>query len=57
MTKTWTERIAGLAVDALLTAKVLKGEDFERAVSIVEEEVRVRLVMGDWPDDSYKQSN
>ena len=54
MTKTWTERIAGLAVDALLTAKVLKDEDFERAVSIVEEEIRVRLAIGDWPDDSYK---
>jgi hypothetical protein len=49
---TWTERIANLAVDALLTAKLVKPEDFERAAAIVEEEIRVRLVMGDWPDDN-----
>jgi hypothetical protein len=54
--KPWTERVAALAVDGLCTAKLVKDEDFERAVAIVEEEIRVRLVMGDWPDDSYKSN-
>ncbi len=56
MKKSWTERMACLAVDALLVAKIIKNEDFERAVAIVEEEIRVRLVMRDWPDDSYKSN-
>lgn len=51
MRKPWTERIASLAVDALRTAKMVKDADLERAVAIVEEEIRVRLALGDLPDD------
>ena len=41
--------MAGLAVDALLTAKIVKKEDFERAVEIVSEEINVRLCLQDLP--------
>ena len=56
MKKTWTERVAGIVVHTLVAAKLLKDEDVERAMAIVEEEIRVRLVIGDWPDDSYKSN-
>jgi hypothetical protein len=41
--------MAGLAVDALLTAKIVQSDDFERAVQIVSEELSVRLSLGDNP--------
>jgi hypothetical protein len=47
--KAWSDRVAALAVDALLTGKVLRKEDFDRAVAIVSEEILVRLTMGDYP--------
>jgi len=49
MDKAWNDRIAELAVDALLTAKLLRKEDFSRAVEIVSEEISVRLTLGDRP--------
>jgi hypothetical protein len=49
MDKNWSDRIAGLAVDALLTAKVLRKEDLSRAIEIVSEEISVRLALGDLP--------
>lgn len=45
----WSRSVAELAVDALVTAKVLGEDDFERAVSIVAEEINVRLALGDRP--------
>jgi hypothetical protein len=47
--KNWSDRIAGLAVDALLTARIVQRGDFERAVEIVSEELSVRLSLGDNP--------
>jgi hypothetical protein len=47
--KTWSDRMAALAVDALLTAKVVRKEDLERAIEIVSEEISVRLSLGDVP--------
>ena len=47
--KSWSDRVAGIAVDALLTAKIVKKEDFERAVGIVSEEIYVRLCLEDMP--------
>ena len=47
--KSWSDRVAGIAVDALLTAKIVKKEDFERAVGIVSEEIYVRLCLEDTP--------
>jgi len=56
MKRAWTERVASIVVHTLVAAKLLKDEDIERGVAIVEEEIRVRLVIGDWPDDSYKSN-
>jgi hypothetical protein len=47
--KTWSRKVAVLAVDALLDAKIVTKSDFERAVDIVAEEIFVRLGMGDRP--------
>lgn len=47
--KAWSDRVAALAVDALLTGKVLRKEDFDRAVAIVSEEIFVRLTLRDYP--------
>lgn len=47
--KAWSDRVAGLVVDALLTAKILKKEDFEKAVEIASEEINVRLCLQDLP--------
>jgi hypothetical protein len=47
--KTWSDRMAGLAVDALLTAKIIQKSDFDWAVEIVSEELSVRLSLGDNP--------
>jgi len=46
---TWSEKVAGLGVDMLVDHGLIKKEDFERATSIVAEEIRVRLVIGDYP--------
>ena len=55
----WSDRIAGLAVDALLRAGIVQAPDFERAVGIVEEEIRVRLSLDDYPptDDAESHSD
>jgi hypothetical protein len=47
--KVWTERLAALAVDALLRANIVRKEDFQRAVEVVAEEMAVRLALGDYP--------
>jgi hypothetical protein len=46
----WSRRIAELVVDALVTAKIVENADLDRAVAVAEEEIRVRLVIGDRPD-------
>jgi len=45
----WCDRVAALAVDSLLRCGLVEKHDFERAVSVVAEEVRVRLCLGDYP--------
>jgi hypothetical protein len=47
--KEWSDRVAGLAVDALVYAKLLPLESLERAIEIVSEEVLVRLCLNDRP--------
>jgi hypothetical protein len=47
--KAWSDRFAALAVDALITAKIVRKDDLERAVEIVSEELSVRLSLGDNP--------
>jgi hypothetical protein len=45
----WSQRVAGLAVDALVDADLLPREAFEQAAAIVAREVRVRLALDDRP--------
>jgi hypothetical protein len=52
----WSDRIAWLAVDALVRSGIVSTADFDRAASIVEEEVRVRLCLGDYPPPDYGAS-
>jgi hypothetical protein len=50
--KPWTARVAELVVDALRKARIVRAADAadaNRAVAIVEEEIRVRLEIGDRP--------
>jgi hypothetical protein len=47
--KAWSEKIADLAVDALVHGNVLRKEQFSRARDIVAEEILVRLCLGDLP--------
>jgi len=45
----WSEKVAGWGMDMLVEHGLLKKADFDRATSIVAEEIRVRLAMGDYP--------
>jgi len=46
---TWSDKVAGLGVDMLVDHGLIRKADFERATSIVAEEIRVRLAIGDYP--------
>jgi hypothetical protein len=52
--KSWSDDIANLAVDALVDGGLISQDDFERAVSIVSEEIHVRLILGDYPPPATK---
>lgn len=43
----WSRKVAVLAVDSLVEAKIVARVDFDRAVDIVAEEILVRLTMDD----------
>jgi hypothetical protein len=45
----WSTKIARLVVDTLVNAKVISDSDYDRAVEIAEEEIFVRLAIGDRP--------
>lgn len=47
--KSWSEDVAGLALDALVDCGIVRKEDFDRALSVVAEEILVRLCLGDYP--------
>lgn len=47
--KVWSNGIAELIVDAMLDSKLVRKEDFKKAVDVVAEEIFVRLIMGDYP--------
>ena len=53
--ESWSEAVAGLAVDALVDAELIAKENFDRAVAIVAEEILVRLVVGDYPPPEESQ--
>jgi hypothetical protein len=48
-TDSWSRTVAALALDALVDHGLLKREDFDAALEIAAEEIRIRLVMGDYP--------
>ncbi len=47
--ESWSEKVAALGVDVLVDNGLIQKADFERATSIVAEEIRIRLAMGDYP--------
>ena len=52
----WSEKVAGLGVDMLVDHGLIKKADFERATSIVAQEIRVRLAIGDYPPPESKET-
>jgi hypothetical protein len=52
----WSERVAADAVDGLVTQGLLRSEDFQAAVEVVAEEIRVRLCLGDVPTEEDRSS-
>ena len=47
--ESWSEKVAALGVDVLVDNGLIQKADFERATSIVAEEIRIRLALGDYP--------
>ncbi len=47
--ESWSEKVAALGVDVLVDNGLIQKADFERATSIVAEEIRIRLAIGDYP--------
>ena len=45
----WSRKVAELGVDMLVDHGLIQKADFERATSIVAEEIQVRLAIGDYP--------
>ena len=50
--KAWSDHVANLAADALVEARLVNRDDFERAAAIISEEVCVRLCLHDFPPAS-----
>lgn len=48
-TNSWSRTVAALALDALVDHGLLKREDCDAALEIAAEDIRIRLVMGDYP--------
>jgi predicted Zn-dependent peptidase len=48
----WSRRVAELAADVLVTAKLITKEQFDQSRDIITEEISVRLALGDRPDRS-----
>ena len=45
----WTNKIAGIAVDALIDYGSVNEKDREASEEVVAEEILVRLILGDYP--------
>ena len=45
----WSRSVVALALDELVNAGLLRREDFDAALEIAAEEIRIRLVMEDYP--------
>ena len=49
MPEQWSNRVAALAIDALMDAGIVKREDMQKAIAIVGEEIFARLCVRDYP--------
>ena len=47
--ETRSKDVAGLSVDALIDAVLLRKEEFDRAAAVVAEEMSGRLALNDYP--------
>jgi hypothetical protein len=47
--QSYSEKLAALAVDALLDANIVARSDFEEATQIAATEIYVRFFANDWP--------
>jgi predicted RNA-binding protein associated with RNAse of E/G family len=47
--QSWSDTVAGLAVDRLVDHGLVAREDFDRATRVIAEEILVRLAMEDYP--------
>ena len=45
----WSNDVANLIADAMIDAKLISKEQFEESVSVIGQEIFVRLIMGDYP--------
>ena len=50
----WSNEVAELAADAMIDAKLITGEQFEEAVSVIGLEIFVRLINGNYPPQNPK---
>jgi hypothetical protein len=57
MPEQWSNRVAALAVDALIYPGIVKREDVEKAIAIVGEEIYARLCVRDYPPPMESPSN
>jgi hypothetical protein len=48
----WCSKVASLGVDMLLEHQIVKRSDFDLAVALVAEEIRIRILLGDQPPSS-----
>jgi hypothetical protein len=47
--KSWSDQIARLAADALVEARLVNRDDFDKAADVIAEEVFARLCLRDFP--------
>ena len=47
--KKWSNDVVVLAADAMIDAKLISKEQFEESVTVIGEEIFIRLLMGDYP--------
>jgi hypothetical protein len=47
--KAWSDPIAALAADALVEARLVSRDDFDKVAAVIAEEVFVRLCLRDFP--------
>lgn len=47
--KNWSDSVAGIVVDAMVDAGLVKIENFKDAVAVASLEISVRLICGDYP--------